>query len=106
MAKNFKIAFHRNSDNLHFKLVGDFDGSSAQELVNALKKYGAHASRVFIHTSCLRNIHPFGRNVFRSELGGLNSKSVAFVFTGENASQLAPEKTRVFQNCHTYHPAP
>jgi hypothetical protein len=36
MASNFKILVHRNSENLHLKLTGDFDGTSAQKLLNAL----------------------------------------------------------------------
>jgi len=39
MALNFKIICHKNSENLHLKLMGDFDGSSAYELINTLKKY-------------------------------------------------------------------
>jgi len=55
MASNFKILVHRNSDNLHLKLLGDFDSSSAQELVDAVKKHSAGAFSVFIHTSGLKN---------------------------------------------------
>ena len=38
MAKNHKIFVHRNSENIHMKLSGDFDGSLASELLNLLKK--------------------------------------------------------------------
>ena len=38
MASNFSIFFHRNSDNLYLKLMGDFDGSSAHQLINILKE--------------------------------------------------------------------
>ena len=38
MAKNHKIFVHRNSENIHMKLSGDFDGSLAYELLNLLKK--------------------------------------------------------------------
>ena len=83
---------NRNSDNLHLKLVGDFDGSSAQQLLNLLAKNSQGASRVFIHTGCLRSIHPFGRSVFRSHMNVMSGSPAAIVFTGENASELAPEK--------------
>jgi hypothetical protein len=39
MSSNFKILYYLNSNDLHLKLVGDFDGSSALELVNALKEH-------------------------------------------------------------------
>jgi hypothetical protein len=41
MASNFRIYCHQNKDNLHLKLMGDFDGSSAYELINTLKNIAA-----------------------------------------------------------------
>jgi hypothetical protein len=38
MAQNFKISIHRTFDNLHIRLMGDFDGSSAWELINAIRE--------------------------------------------------------------------
>jgi anti-anti-sigma regulatory factor len=96
MATNFKISIHRNSENLHLKLTGDFDGISAHELLDILKRYSNRTSRVFIHTSCLANIHPFGLNVFHNHLDVLKKKSLELVFTGDNASELAPEKPMLF----------
>ena len=29
MAVNFRIVIHRNDENLHLQMIGDFDGSSA-----------------------------------------------------------------------------
>jgi len=92
MATNLMISIQRNSDNLHLKLCGGFDGTSAHELLNVLKRYVNRTSRVFIHTSCLRGIHPFGLSVFHNNLNVLKGKSVELVFTGEHASRLAPEK--------------
>jgi hypothetical protein len=92
MAINFRIFVHRNGENLHLKLIGDFDGTSAHELLSVLKRYCNRISRVFIHTSCLRDIHALGRNVFQANLDVLNGQSITLVFTGENASKLAPEK--------------
>jgi hypothetical protein len=92
MTTNFRIFVHRNGENLHLKLIGDFDGTSAHELLSVLKRYCNRISRVFIHTSCLRDIHRFGRNVLHDNLDVLNGQSITLVFTGENASKLAPEK--------------
>ena len=88
MATNFKIDVHKNDGNLHLKLKGDFDGTSAHELLDVVRKRAAHASRVFINTSNLRDINAFGLHVFRSNLDILKGQSVEFVFTGENASQF------------------
>jgi len=93
MAKNFKISTHRNNENLHLKLMGDFDGTSAFELLNVLKREIDRTSKVFIYTSSLRNIYPFGLNVFHNNFNVLKGKCVEFVFTGENACRLAPEES-------------
>ena len=91
MATHFRIFIHRNSENLHLKLIGDFDGTSAHELLNVLKSYSTRTARIFIHTSGLRNIHPFGLNVFHGNLNLLQGQSITLVFTGEHASQLVLE---------------
>ena len=88
MATNFKIDAHRNNENLHIKLRVDFDGTSAYELLDIVRKSAAHTSRVIIHTSSLRDTHPFGLHVFRSNLDILKGQSVELVFTGKNASQF------------------
>jgi len=95
MAGNFRISVHKNSDNLHLKLAGDFDGSSACQLINSLKERKGGVSRIFIHTDCLEEIYPFGRDVFQSDLDNFNAQPVNFIFTGEKASQLAPQKTKL-----------
>ena len=91
MATNFKISIHRNSENVHLKLIGDFDGISAHELLDVLKRNCNQISRVFIHTNCLRNIHPFGINVFQDNLNTLKIQSWNLVFTGENREKIAPQ---------------
>ena len=97
MAANFKIFVHKNSENLHLKLIGDFDGSSACELLNVLKNNCIGASKVFIHTSCLKHIDPFDREIFHKNLESLNNRSISVLFTGEEAPQLAPENNQFFQ---------
>jgi len=72
--------------------MGDFDGTSSYELLKVLKRYGNRTARIFIHTSSLRNIYPFGVNVFHKNLGALKEQFLTLVFTGEHASQLAPEE--------------
>ena len=92
MASNFRISMHRSSDNLHLKLLGDFDGTSAWQLLNVLKKNINGVYRVIIHTNCLKNIYPFGQDIFRQNLPGLKARPVQILFTGENARLIAPEE--------------
>ncbi|HUU41897.1 MAG TPA: hypothetical protein VMW42_13255 [Desulfatiglandales bacterium] len=93
MEKNFRISVHKNGENLHLKLIGDFNETAAHKLLNALKMYRGRPVRIFLHTGSLNQIHPFGLNIFHSNLQILNERCITLVFTGEHASKLAPEKT-------------
>ena len=90
MAPNFKIFSHQNSDNLHLKLIGDFDGSSAYELIHTLEEYDGNTGRVFIHTCSLSSVHPFGLNVFQKS-GSIKKLSQNLTFTGEYGATIAPQ---------------
>ena len=88
MSANFRIALHRNSENLHLKLMGDFDGDSACELLNMLRKNSNNFRRVFIHTSSLKRVHPFGRHIFVSNLNSMSKQFIEFAFLGDKAREL------------------
>jgi hypothetical protein len=89
MSANFRILIHRNDDYLHMKLVGDFDGTAAHELLNHIRKYYPKFSTIFVHTNCFRELVPFGVGVFNSHLGDLDKNRLRLVFTGENAAQFS-----------------
>jgi hypothetical protein len=89
MASNFRIFCRQNSDNLHLELTGEFDGSSAYELIDTLKKYSGIARKVFIHTCSLSSVHSFGSDVFQKNYD-IKKLSRALIFTGEYGDRLAP----------------
>lgn len=91
MESNFTIRFHRNNGNLHLTVKGDFDGSSACVLFDALKKNCANKDRIVVHTGGLKQVHPFGQRVFGSKFAELKGKSEKIIFTGENAAGIALE---------------
>ena len=91
MASNFKISRHRNSDHLHLKLIGDFDGSSAFELIRALENSKAGMKKIFIHTCNLSSIQSFGQEVFLKNFHIPKSMLPNIIFTGEHGDQIAPE---------------
>jgi hypothetical protein len=91
MAQNFRIHTHENGDSIHLDLLGDFDGSSAEQLLELLRSKCHGVSRVVIHTNTLKEIHPFGRNVFLNNIDFLNKGCGRLLFTGEHAEELAPE---------------
>ena len=90
MALNFRIVFHRNNGNLKLKLVGDFDGSSAFELINVLKEHCGKVGQVIINTGGLSSIHPFGLGVFKKHCA-INKLSCDVTFTGKYESTITPQ---------------
>lgn len=82
MASNFKIFSYKTSDGLHLKLTGDFDGSSAHELINTLKTHHANVGKIIVHTSKLTSIHPFGLDVFKKNCA-INGLRRGLTFTGK-----------------------
>ena len=92
MATNFRISVHKNAEYLDLKLMGNFDGTSAHELLHALANCGVDTSRIYIDTSYLKEIYRFGLQVFHDNLYLLKGKELDLVFAGEYACELAPEE--------------
>jgi hypothetical protein len=92
MAANFKILVHHSSESLHLKLVGDFDGTSAYEVINAMLENGSSecSHRIFIHTASLKEIHPFGKAILEKNLSMFKRQDIKIIFTGEHAAQFTP----------------
>ena len=95
MACNFRVVVHRNSENLHLRLEGDFDGSSAHQLLQMLGENGNGAGKIFIHTNGLKEVHPFGTAVFQNNLNRRKIKNPRLIFTGSKGPDLAPEGHRL-----------
>ena len=88
MASNFQIFSFKTRDSLHLKLAGDFDGSSAYELINALTEHGKGSYEIFIDTNELTSIHPFGKDVFQKNLRSSNKIYRNLVFIGKNGHEI------------------
>ena len=91
MASNFRIFIDKNSDCVGLKLAGDFDGTSAYELIYAIKKLPEDTVKLYIYTNGLKTIHPFGLDIFHKFMRTSNGKPAKIVFTGNSASKLSPE---------------
>jgi len=89
MASNFKISLNRNNQSLHLDLTGDFDGSSASELIHTLKEHNGSSPKVFINTDGLASLHPFGLDVFQKKCT-VNRFCRDLIFIGEHATEIAP----------------
>ncbi|MDY6825298.1 MAG: hypothetical protein SWH68_16120 [Thermodesulfobacteriota bacterium] len=106
MSANFKILKHRNSDNLHLRLVGDFDGTAALELAQTLEDEGTlGAGKIYIHTCNLSTVLPFGEHVFLKSCK--LSRGIPFhklIFTGDFGQQMAPSRAGCIpENNHQPH---
>jgi len=88
MASNFHMFSFKTRDSLHLKLEGDFDGNSAYELLETLKKYGSVFYQIFIDTTDLKTIYPFGREVFQKKIGTFNKNFNNLIFIGENGHEI------------------
>jgi hypothetical protein len=95
MRSIFRIHVHSSSDSVHLKLEGDFNGSSAYELLDVLKKNCRWATRAFIHTSNISSVHPSARMILETNLGALDGRCLPLFFTGEHADQLAPRDSKL-----------
>lgn len=90
MACNFRMNRKKKNKNLHLWLKGDFDGSSAHELLNCLRDDCSGFHQVVIHTDYLKKIIAFGCVIFQTNYTGSSSQSGLVVFSGKNAEQIAP----------------
>ncbi|MDY6830613.1 MAG: hypothetical protein SWC96_02040 [Thermodesulfobacteriota bacterium] len=90
MAANFKIMRHPNSENLHLRLMGDFDGASAMELLNVIEDCADSFQRIFVHTAGLSSFLPFGEDVFVKQGMAARLPWRNLVFTGDYSGRMAP----------------
>lgn len=95
MASNFGITIDRNGDGFGLKLAGDFDATSAYELIYAIKNLPEETIKVFIYTNGLKNIYPFGLDVFHRNISYRNGQTTNIVFAGNHASQLSLKNTQM-----------
>jgi hypothetical protein len=83
MGKNFKFLSDSTRDRISPRLYGDFDGSSACELINVLKNRNV-SNQIFIDTDNLNTIHPFGMDVLKKNLSVLDFSTDRIIITGKH----------------------
>jgi hypothetical protein len=90
MASNFNITQNRGRRGVHLQLSGDFDGSSALELIRILKNHVGQTPSVFIHTNGISEVLPFGCDVFQRRCTPFKRRRTALIFRGKHADAIAP----------------
>jgi hypothetical protein len=87
----FGISVDKHRGGFKLKLEGDFDASSAYELIHAIRKLPEDTGNVSICTNGLNNIYPFGVDVFHKFFKSPDGQSTKIAFIGNNAKQLSLE---------------
>ncbi|MCB2168904.1 MAG: peptidylprolyl isomerase [Deltaproteobacteria bacterium] len=95
MSANFEIDFKDSNGNLHIDLKGDFDGSSAWELINLIHEKYNGLGRVYIDTEKLGCVHPFGVSVFRRRLNPIWLPLNRLFVKGKKGFDIAPKGSKV-----------
>lgn len=90
MANNFKFLSNGVRGRIQLKLYGDFDGSSAFELLNILESHRKGSHQIFIDTNDLNTIHRFGMDVFKRNFSSIDINKNNIIITGKNRNCLEP----------------
>ena len=91
MSSNFQIYSLKTRESLHLKLAGDFDGSSAYELINKISEHGKSSYEIFIDTHNLKSVHPYGREVFQKRLGTFKNQFHGITFVSRNGHEFVAD---------------
>lgn len=90
MGSTFNIAMERAGGNLNLKLLGEFDGASANQLIEFLRENSRDVNIAIIETNDLEFIDPSGQDIFQRRLHALKDLCYRLVFYGRHAPDLAP----------------
>jgi ABC-type transporter Mla MlaB component len=103
MAKNFRISTQTSgSHTLAMQLFGDFDGSSACELIRVLDERVKPSTKVAIDTSGLKRIEAFGLVVFIPRISWLRDKCADIEFTGPFSNSFMEPKLSDCRACRRF----
>ena len=91
MAGNFTINVQEAQGHVCLKLNGDFDGSSACELLNLLNAYFRRSSKILVDTDTIKRIYPFGLNVFHNRLIEVKPPEIPLIFIGKLSAQFSSQ---------------
>lgn len=114
MSANFEVRYRKSNGNLHVRPVGEFDGTSAFQLIDFIERKYKGKGRIFIDTKDLDHVHPFGCGVFKCEWKNRTIPVNCLFIKGKKGFEMAPNGSKVIisaikspcgcngncQNCH------
>lgn len=89
MNVNFRIRSRKSNGNLHIRPEGDFDGSTACELIDFIHREYKGKGDVYIDTHALKKIYDFGCEVFCCRLKHFLLPKSRLFFEGEKGVEIA-----------------
>ena len=88
-----EISAHWDQGELRVDLMGTFDASSAERLIECLQDHQRHIKKAVIETRRLSYVDPVGKSVFRGRLHELKDLCYYLVFYGKHAHEISPSWT-------------
>ena len=95
MSMNFQIDYKRENGDLYVSPIGDFDGSSAWELIHLIDEQYDGQGLVHIDTGRLCHVCPFGCNTFQCQFYKSRVPAQQLLVKGKIGRALAPKGSRV-----------
>ncbi len=90
MPSNFRIQSYQTKESIHLTLLGDFDNTSAYELIEFLGKTQTDQKRIFIHMNGLRYVNPLANVTLQARMHLSKIEIDQLAFTGGYTAQIAP----------------
>ena len=88
MKKDFDVSVTRHADTIEVTLHGNFDASSARQLIEVLKKNSDGVHFAFVQTDGVQKIEPEGEQAFQEGLNNLKDFGYRLSFSGKNAFRI------------------
>jgi anti-anti-sigma regulatory factor len=90
MAANFRMSTRKKEKGrIVIQMSGDFDGSSAWELIHKLNECSGKNDVIEVDTDGLKTLAPFGKDILISHLSPIGKSVPRYVITGSNADFLS-----------------
>ncbi len=86
MATNSKIRLRKDGKQIQFLLNGDFDGSMAMQLIGMIHDNWMKGITIVIDTTDLKQLYPFGVEVFQNRLPAAIKKPQNCRYIGSNSA--------------------
>ena len=88
-----RVSARCDNGELKVDLVGTFDESSAERLIECLQGHRRHFKKAVIETGRLSGMDPVGKSTFRREVHELEDLCYYIVFHGKYADEISPPWT-------------